>query len=61
VLDTICKLGLPLVSTPVKLGLKPIQTLKTAKAIRRAHQAYRRNHEEPVMYKIMQANIQLAA
>jgi hypothetical protein len=61
VLDTIRKLGLPLVSTPVKLGLKPIQTPKTAKAICQAHQAYRCNYKELVMCKIMQANIQLAA
>lgn len=58
VLDTIRK---PLPATPTKLCSGQIKTPQTAKAIRRAHQAYRRDREEPVLCKIMEANIKLSA
>ena len=59
VLNTIRKPKQP--STPTKDSSQYIQTPKTACAIRRTHLAYRRDREEPVLVKIMQANIQLAA
>jgi hypothetical protein len=59
VLNTIRKLKQP--STPTKDQSQCIQTPKTACAIRRVHQVYRHNREEPVLVKIMQVNIQLAA
>ena len=59
VLNTIRKPEQPL--TPTKNLARYIQTPKTARAIRRTHLAYRRGREEPVLVKIMQANIQLAA
>jgi hypothetical protein len=61
VLDTIRKPCPQQPSTPIQSSSERIQTPKTAKAIRRTHQAYRRNREEPVLCKIMQANIQLTA
>jgi hypothetical protein len=60
VLNTICKPCPQPLSTPTKSKSGQIQTPKTAKAIRRIHQAYRRDREEPVLCKIIQTTIQLA-
>ena len=48
-------------STPTSASKFVLETPKTARAIRRAHNLYQQNHKQPVLDKILKANIQLAA
>ena len=59
VLDKIRKLEL--LKTPTKDNKIVLKTPRTPRAIRCAHLAYRQNHETPILDKIFQANIDLAA